>query len=347
MIQVSHLSLRAGDFHVREVNLEIAPQEYFVLLGPTGSGKTLLLKCLCGLVRALSGTVRINGQDVTHLEPRRRRIGYVPQDCGLFPHMDVARNIAFPLRARGSSQRDALRQIMPFAEALRVRGLLDRSPVGLSGGERQKVAVARALAGRPDLLLLDEPVSALDEPSRKEACAELRRVQRQFGIATIHVCHSTEEAFTVSDRAGVLCGGRLVQAGTMEKLVRRPRNETVARLLHAENIFSGRAAPSDDGATLVSFAGGEIRVPGSHQGDLKLTARPEALRVLPDGANAPNTVRALLTRVDYRGSHWHLEFDAQARIVVHLRPDMVGGGLAAGRHYAVQFPLDAVHVLEG
>lgn len=180
---MTDLCLGAGDFRLRDVNLQVAAGEYFVLLGPTGSGKSLLLKCLCGLVRAVSGTICVNGQDVTHLEPRRRRIGYVPQDCGLFPHMDVAHNIAFPLRARGRSLREALARVTPLAQALGIEPLLDRSPVGLSGGESQKVALARALASRPQLLLLDEPVSALDEPSRKEACSELRRVQEQFGIA--------------------------------------------------------------------------------------------------------------------------------------------------------------------
>jgi ABC-type sugar transport system ATPase subunit len=346
MIQVTGLCFQVGDFRVSDINLEVAAGEYFVLLGPTGSAKTLLLKCLCGLVRALRGTIRLCGQDVTSLEPRRRGIGYVPQDCGLFPHMDVARNIAFPLRVRGTSYRKALAHVRPLAEALGIEALLDRLPAGLSGGESQKVALARALASRPQLLLLDEPVSALDEPSRKEACSELRRVQRQFGIATIHVCHSTEEALTVGDRAGVLCSGRLIQTDKMDQLVRRPRNEVVAALLHAENLYTGRAKAGDGDSAVVGFAGREIRVPGCHQGEVRFTIRPESVRVLPDGANVANSFRALLTRVDYRGSHWHLEFDGEARVVVYLRPDTVRGGLEVGRHYVVQFPLDAVHVLQ-
>ncbi len=158
--------------------------------------------------------------------------------------------------------------------------------------------------------------------------------------------HSTEEALSVSDRAGVLSGGRLVQTGAMEQLIRRPRNETVARLLHAENIFCARAVPDGQGAALIRFAGGEIRVPGGRQGELKFTARPESLRVLPDGESATNTVRAVLSRVDYRGSHWHLEFDAGTSIMVYLRPDDVAGGLEPGRPYMVQFPAEAVHILE-
>jgi len=132
----------------------------------------------------------------------------------------------------------------------------------------------------------------------------------------------------------------------MEQLVRRPRNETVARLLHAENVFSGRAAPGGGDSAVISFPGGQIQAPGRRQGELKFAVRPESLRVLPDGTDASNAVRAQLVRVDYRGSHWHLEFDANVRIVVYLRPDTAGGGLEAARHYVVQFPPEAIHVLE-
>lgn len=347
MIQLKALCLQAGGFQLRDVDLEVAAGEYFVLLGPTGSGKTLLLKCLCGLIRVLSGAIRLAGQEVTHLEPRRRGIGYVPQECGLFPHMDVEHNIAFPLRVRGTSHRTALAEVRPLAEALGIEALLRRTPAGLSGGESQKVTLARALASRPRLLLLDEPVSALDESSRREACTELLRVQREFGITTIHVCHSAEEALTVSDRAGVLCGGRLIQTDTMEQLVRKPRNEAVARLLHAENVFSGLASPGHGDDTAIGFGGHEVRVPGHYEGEVRFTVRPEAIRVLPDGAAGPDSFRARLVRIDFRGSHWHLEFSAGTPVVAFLRPDTVPGGLEAGRDYLVHFPPDAVHVLEG
>lgn len=266
MIQVKNLCLQAGEFQLRDISLATKPEEYFVVLGPTGSGKTVFINCLCGLIRASSGTIHIDGRDVTNLEPRLRRVGYVPQDCRLFPHRSVARNLTFSLCAQGLSHARALEQIVPLIETLRLRPLLERSPSSLSGGERQMVALGRALASRPNLLLLDEPVSALDEPTWRSVCAEIRRVQRELGVATIHVCHNLDEALAVADHAGIMHQGRLIQTGTIDELMRRPRNETVARLLRAENIFSGKAAPCAGGQSLVSLGGQQVRVAGRHEG---------------------------------------------------------------------------------
>jgi ABC-type Fe3+/spermidine/putrescine transport system ATPase subunit len=231
MIRIHGLSLTAGDFQIRDVSLSVAAGEYFVLLGPNGSGKTLLIHCLCGLRRAEAGTIAIGGRDMTHAEPRLRRIGYVPQDYGLFPHLDVAGNVAFALRARGMSHWEAMRQLAPLIDRLRLARLLSHMPQTLSGGERQKVALARAMALRPSLLLLDEPVSALDGPTRAEVLEQLRAIQREFAVATMHVCHSIDEAEAVADRAGVMIEGRLVQTGRLAELMQTPASAQVARLL--------------------------------------------------------------------------------------------------------------------
>jgi len=209
MLRIESLSVRVGGFALRDVSMEVARDEYFVLMGPNGAGKTLLLRCIGGLLRVEGGRILIGGRDVTDLEPRERGIGYVPQDGALFPWIDVARNITFPLRVRGSRHRAALRDLAPIIDLLRLEGLLDRHPGTLSGGERQRVAVARALALRPGLLLLDEPVSALDEEARRLVCGHLRRIQRELRIAAVHVCHSSEEAGMVADRRAVLVDGRL------------------------------------------------------------------------------------------------------------------------------------------
>ena len=231
MLKIRDLALQAGEFRVDVAALDVAAGEYFVLLGPNGCGKTLLLSCLAGLLRAERGTVLVAGQDVTLLEPRRRHIGYVPQDYGLFPHMDVARNITFALRVRGTAHAAALERLTPLIDLLGLRRLLAHWPLTLSGGERQKVSLARALAIQPALLLLDEPVSALDWPTRAEVLEQLRRVQKELAVTTIHVCHSPDEAMAVADRAGVMIGGRLAQAGPLEELIARPVNAEVARLL--------------------------------------------------------------------------------------------------------------------
>jgi len=241
MLRADRVSLRVGEFDLRDISLEIAPSEYFVLMGPTGSGKSLFVKSICGLMRPDRGYIFIDGQNITDLEPRYRNIGYVPQHCALFPHMTVAKNITFALRLKGIRHATALEQLAALIEPLGLRPLLGRSVTNLSGGERQKVAVARALAVEPKLLVLDEPVSALDEPTRHEVCLELRTLQRSLHIPTIHICHSVVEARLVSDRVGVFVKGRLAQTGDLDTLTAHPANDAVARLL---NVSTNHRNPS-------------------------------------------------------------------------------------------------------
>jgi ABC-type sugar transport system ATPase subunit len=231
MLNVQNLGFRVGGFELHDVCLHVEPAEYFVLMGATGSGKSLLIKSICGLLRAKSGRIMIDGRDVTELPPRLRNVGYVPQDSCLLPHLNVLRNVTFAMEVAGRSKKDAAEEIAPIVESLSIGALLERSTVNLSGGERQKVALARALASKPKLLLLDEPVSALDEPTRREICTVLRRVQREFGVATIHVCHSRTEAAAVHDRVGVMSQGRLVQVGPLDELTDNPADPAVRRLL--------------------------------------------------------------------------------------------------------------------
>lgn len=234
MIDILDICLTAGSFQLRKAALHVRPGEYFVLMGRTGSGKTLLLQCICGLLRPSAGSIAIDGRDVTHLDPRDRNLGYMPQDTGLFPHLNVWRNITFSLRARGSRRGEAAGLAMPLVEMLGIAGLLDRDCRDLSGGEKQKVALARALAFRPKALLLDEPVSALDEPTRAEVCAELRRVQQALNLSVIHVCHSLAEA-AIADRVGVIEDGQVQQTGPLRQLRENPATKAVARLMAVED----------------------------------------------------------------------------------------------------------------
>ena len=234
MLQIEKLSLRVGEFRLREVSLRIEPLEYFVLMGANGSGKSLLAKSIAGLIRVGAGSVFVNGRDVTELEPRFRDVGYVPQEYALFPHLTVARNLTFGLEAAGVRRGAALTEIGPVVRGLGLDTLLDRSTIDLSGGEKQKVALARALVRRPKLLILDEPVSALDEPARREICPLLRRTQREFNVATLHICHSLDETRAVADRVGIMDGGHLVQTGSLDDLTRNPATEEVTRLLRHE-----------------------------------------------------------------------------------------------------------------
>jgi len=241
MISAKAIRFAVGDFRLGEISLELPLGEYFVILGSPGSGKSLFLECLCGLNRIDSGRIIIGGRDVTDLEPCDRGIGYVPQDYALFPHLSVAQNIGFGLRARGLPPAKISEKVGGAADQLRIGHLLDRWPSGLSGGEKQRVALARALVVDPKILLLDEPVSALDEALRAEVCLELKRVQRETGTTTIHVCHNFEETRIVADRVGLLRAGRLVQVGTPGELFDRPADAEAARFLRVGNVLSGEA----------------------------------------------------------------------------------------------------------
>ena len=238
MLRMENVSLRAGDFQVKDVCRHVSPGEYFVIMGPTGSGKSLLAKCICGLARPARGRIHISGRDVTDMEPRLRHIGYLPQECALFPHMDTARNITFARRVRHKPHAAALKDVRAVTEMLGLGALLHRRTYTLSGGERQKVALARALAGEPELLVLDEPLSALDEPTRREISAELLRVQRELRLTAVHICHNTEEAETIADRIGIMYQGKLLQTGTMDELRAGPVDAAVADLLNVSNPAS-------------------------------------------------------------------------------------------------------------
>lgn len=194
MLKLKNVSIQAGTFALNDFTLNVTQGDYFVLMGRTGSGKSLLLKAICGLVKVKTGQILIDEQDVTHAEPRLRNIGYVPQNSDLFPHLTVEQNLIFPLKIRGKSRKQALATIPRTVERLDIKHLLERSPIHLSGGERQKVALGRALLTNPKLLVLDEPVSALDETSRSEICELLKDVQEEFKLTTIHVCHNQNEA---------------------------------------------------------------------------------------------------------------------------------------------------------
>jgi len=230
MIRTEEISLRIGTFELKRLSIDVAKGQYFILLGPPGSGKTIFLECLCGLKRLDSGRIFIDGRDVTNLEPRARGIGYVPQDYALFPHLSVKQNIVFGLRVRGRSED----RVTDTAEMLGINHLLTRGIDGLSGGEKQRVALARALVMQPKILLLDEPVCALDEVTRQEVCAQLLAIQRKLGLTTIHVSHNLEEAFSVADRAAILHQGLLQQSGTMDELLRKPNSDFVAHFMRCE-----------------------------------------------------------------------------------------------------------------
>ncbi|HEY7310670.1 MAG TPA: ABC transporter ATP-binding protein [Gemmataceae bacterium] len=212
MIALNALAIHAGKFRLEDISFQTATGEYVVLMGKTGCGKTALLEAICGLKPVRRGSIYLHGRDVTHLKPAERGIGYVPQDLALFPTLTVREHLAFALMVRRWEQAAIERRVGELSELLGIRPLLDRKPHGLSGGEAQRVALGRALAFRPAVLLLDEPLSALDDETRADMAALLRSVQKLTGVTALHVTHSMGEAKKLADRLLVLKNGAIEEA---------------------------------------------------------------------------------------------------------------------------------------
>jgi len=231
MIELAGLHVSFGDFALRDLSLRIAKGEYWVILGPSGCGKSVLMQTIAGFFSPARGNILVEGRDVTALAPERRRMGLVFQQAALFPHKSVRENIAYGLRARRAPVEEIDRTVSELVDRLGLAEILGRPVPTLSGGEAQRVAVARALAIRPDLLLLDEPMSALDHNTRLELQAELAKLHRELKLTTLHVTHSREEASALSDHMAIMLGGRIVQRGTTAEVQSRPRCPFVARFL--------------------------------------------------------------------------------------------------------------------
>ena len=301
-ITLSHLDKRYpnGFIASRDLCLEIADGELLVLVGPSGSGKSTVLRMIAGLERPDSGAILVEGRDVSGVEPWHRNLGMMFQQYALFPHMTVAENIGYGLKVRGMSERDRDAQVARMLDLVGLAGMERRNATLLSGGEQQRVALARALAPAPRLLLLDEPLSALDEQIRRTMQRELKEVHRRTGTTFLYVTHDQEEALTMSDRIAVLNRGHCVQCDTPERLHRHPRTRFVAGFFRGCNVLAAASVP---GKAALQLAGHEIALAnGSEAGTRSIAIRAENLHVTPPFPADALTFAAGLTEVTYRGT---------------------------------------------
>jgi ABC-type Fe3+/spermidine/putrescine transport system ATPase subunit len=237
MLRLDGVCVSLGNFRLEEICLHIQPGTYLALLGPTGTGKTVLLETIAGVYRPTRGHIYIKDREVTGLAPEARHLGIVYQDYALFPHLTVFQNIAFGLRLRGMPEGRIAGVVQEMARFLDIAPLLKRRPARLSGGERQRVALARALVLEPYALLLDEPLGALDRAIRVRIQNELKRIHRELGVTILHITHDLEEAFLLADRLAVMKDGRILQEGPPEEVCRQPRNRHAAELVGVENMI--------------------------------------------------------------------------------------------------------------
>jgi molybdopterin-binding protein len=352
-VQVQNLHVDLDEFHLRDIDLDIAPGETFVILGPTGAGKTVLLETVAGLYQPDSGRIHIGGEDVTAAPPERRGVGFVYQDYALFPHLDVARNIAFGLRLQkdlgglGNSRGLIKQRVVEISKLLDIDHLLHRRPDTLSGGEQQRVALARALVVEPRLLLLDEPLSALDPETREDLQREIARLHREMGTTTIHVTHDFEEAVALGDRIAVVHEGRIVQVGAPEDIFRRPNSEFVARFVGVRNVFHGHILPKANGHQVLKLDGVEIAVLTELEGDVHASLRPEdiVLSQEPLHSSARNVFRGHITEIVDRGTLIYVTVDVPpAFTCVITRTSLEEMTLKQGAEVSIAFKASAVHI---
>nr|NQU94082.1 ATP-binding cassette domain-containing protein [Bacteroidota bacterium] len=236
MLEVNQISAKLDDFQLQGINLSIAKSDYFVLLGPSGSGKSVLLEIIAGLIKPASGHIRFDGQDITHQKIRQRKIGLMFQDNSAFPHLTVKENIEFAIRLRYFSKETISTRLNILANQFDITHLLNRHTQTLSGGELQRVLLARTLASEPKMLLLDEPLSSVDTAQKDELKSILRTINRN-GLPMLHVTHDFEEAISLASTLGVMNDGKLISSGTPDQFLSKPDNEFVARFTGHKNFY--------------------------------------------------------------------------------------------------------------
>lgn len=298
---------------LKPTSLEVAAGEFLTILGPSGSGKTTLLNILSGLVAPDAGDILIDGEVATKLPPHKRDIGLVFQNYALFPHLSVAENIAFPLKMRNLTRAQISERVARILEVVRLPHVADRLPRELSGGQQQRIALARCAVYEPSVILMDEPLGALDKKLRGEMQTEIRRLHSELGATIIYVTHDQEEAMAMSDRICLMRAGSIEQLGTPAELYFKPATVFAAQFFGTPNILAGRVASVDpDGGVSFDIDGNSVRVSkhaGLAQGEAgQLVIRAEALRLLKDAEKADNTIDATFLEAVVTGPMTHSWF---------------------------------------
>ena len=352
-VEVSRIELSYGATRVlRDVSLTVEPGEFFALLGPSGSGKSTLLRLIAGFSQHQSGRLLIGGRDVTGVPPWKRNVGMVFQNYALWPHMSVARNVAFGLEERRLPRDEVRRRADAALELVGLAGYGERRPNQLSGGQQQRVALARTLAIEPQVLLLDEPLSNLDAKLRVSMRRELRRLHDRLGITTIFVTHDQEEALTMCDRIAVLDEGALQQVGTPIELFDRPANRFVAQFVGSVNLFEG-TVEAGRAPLFRSPALGEIRLPqtvvASAPGPIEIAFRPHVVAIGPPGVPAAADalqLEGVIEDGEFLGEFMRYEVRVgSARVVADQSHAWGGDRLAAGATVSLAVPAREVRVI--
>ncbi|MFK7752748.1 MAG: ABC transporter ATP-binding protein [Sedimentitalea sp.] len=335
---------------LNDVTLTIAENEFFTLLGPSGCGKTTLLRLIAGFEHPSSGSMHLSGQDISHLAPNKRPVNTVFQSYALFPHMTVAGNIAFGLEMLGRPKRDIRETVDKMLALVQMEDLRNRKTSEISGGQQQRVALARALAPQPKVLLLDEPLSALDLKLRKEMQIELKRLQNETGITFVFVTHDQEEALTMSDRIAVMSAGHVHQIGAPRDIYDHPATRFVASFIGDSNFLPAHLSQTDGATAQVTLKDGPtlpVSAPQGRTGDVTVLIRPEHI-TLATASGQPDGLFGTIENIVYFGTdtHFHVRLDTGEPMMVRTQnsPDN-DHPRNIGENVAIQIRPGAVQVL--
>jgi len=335
-----------------DVSLTVARGEFLTLLGPSGSGKTTMLMSIAGFVAPSSGEIRLDDAPIQHLPPEKRNFGMVFQGYALFPHLSVARNIAFPLEVRGMPRAETEKRVKDAVELVQLGGLTERLPRQLSGGQQQRVALARALVFEPHLLLLDEPLSALDRKLRADMQVELKEFHRRVGLTFIYVTHDQEEALSMSDRVAILNHGKLLQLGAPHELYEKPATRFVAEFLGRSNFLRGKVEASDAAGFALRCGGTKVVQDAASAPAVGATAlmalRPERIEIVGGERRPVNMADGTIGAWSYLGTAFHLSVDTAdfGRLAVtvpswrHGAPPEVGQKITVGWDADASIPIE-------
>jgi molybdate transport system ATP-binding protein len=346
MIRVEHISKNLGEFFLKDVSLDIAGGEYFMILGPTGAGKTILLETIAGIYPPDKGRVYLNSLDITGWPARKRNIGMVYQDYMLFPHLTVEQNIKYGLRSRKLVKQKGLQRVGELADLLGITHLLHRHPGTLSGGEKQRAAIARALVMEPKVLLLDEPLSALDSETRAKLRKELRRIHSLTSTTMIHVTHSFDEAFLLGSRMAIMNHGEIVQVGEPSEVFRKPNSKFAAEFLGVTNIFRGESRV-ENGIAFIDINGLKVTSADNREGQVYISIRPEDILVSlsPFESSARNSFQGRVEDISDAGTIVRITVDVGVPLVAAItRHSFFDMGLKQGIEVFLTFKAIDVHI---
>jgi len=349
MIEIRGVSKRWKEFSLKDIGLEVKEGEYFVILGPTAAGKTLLLELIAGFYEPDKGEIWIDNKKVTWMAPEKRGVGVVYQDYSLFPHLTVKENIEFGLKVKGMPKSEMETKLKEVMNMLGISHLSHRYPRTLSGGEQQRVAIARGIIIEPSVMLLDEPLNALDARTQIHLRGELKKIHREAKLTTIHVTHDQTEAMVLADRIGVMMDGEIVQTGTPEEIFHFPLNERVAEFVGVENIIEGVVESNENGVAMIRIDDHAIEaISGVGTGSsVRICLRPESIIIAPSKtmSSARNSFSGTIAQLVPLGATCRIEIDCGFSLVALVTKTSAEDlDLRVGKDVCASFKASSVHV---